>query len=220
MIPAQADKLWEYANSPDGLFEPAVKKQGLELLSKWADDQIEYSKKNGYDIISGGGRSHINTPWACWFSTPGTSGGINLARAAYLTKKPEHLAAVVQACNYSFGANPMNFSYMAGVGWNSLQFPFKVDAARTGFTQGQPWGYVPFGFQTYISWWAENRINGVWNPKGTGVMFPKSKDWPLQERFLDWGFDPNMNESVVDVTMLGAAYNTGFLMAREARRRK
>jgi len=218
LIPSHPTLLFEYANAPDGLYDPVLKQKGRELLAKWADGQIEYSRKNGFDIISGNMRWGLNTPWACWFSTPGASGGINLARLAYLTGKPEHLAAVVQACNYCFGANPMNFSYMAGVGWNSLQFPYKVDRRGGQLPPGQPWGYVPFGFQAYVVWWADNRINGVWNRKGTGIMFPKSTEWPLQERFVDWGFDPNMNECVIDATMLTAAYNTGFLMAREATR--
>lgn len=218
-IPSHPDKLFECATAPDDLIDPAQKSKALELLSQWADSQIEYSRQNGFDIISGGGRWGLNTPWACWFSTPGTSGGINLARTASLTRKPEHVAAVVQACNYSFGANPMNLSYMAGVGWNSLQFPHKVDRRGGQLPPGQPWGYIPFGYQSFVSWWAENRINGVWNPAGTENMFPKFMEWPLEERFLDWAFDPNMNECVVDATMLTAAYNTGFLMALEATRR-
>ncbi len=216
LIASHPDKLFECANAPADLIGPDRKSKALELLSQWADGQIEYSRENGFDIISGGMRFGVNTPWACWFSTPGTNRGINLARTAHLTRKSEHVAAVVQACNYSFGANPMNLSYMAGVGWNSLQFPYKVDRRGGQLPPGQPWGYIPFGYQSYISWWAENRINGVWNHEGTENMFPQSKDWPLQERFLDWAFDPNMNECVVDATMLTAAYNTGFLMAREA----
>jgi len=214
--------LFAYLRAPEGLVPAEYQKKSLEILTTWADQEIARGGSNGFNIIFGKG---LHAPMNSWdasqslLSTPGGGKGINMARLAYVTKDPKHVAAVVQSCNYSFGGNPMNLSYMAGVGWNSLQFPLKVDRRGGQLAPGQPRGYIPFGLQVDIAWWAKNMINGVWLPKEE-IMFPESKAWPFQERYLDWAHDPNMNECVLDVNQLTAVYNTGFLMAWQALRGK
>jgi endoglucanase len=216
----QPELLFAYARAPEELWSAgrSLKRQAVEMLIGWADAEIAHSRSNGFEICTGRtSRQPLNSgnSQQSLLSTPGGGGGVNMARVAYLTKAPRHIAAVVQSCNYCFGANPMNFSYMAGVGWNSYRFPFKVDRRGGRLAPGQPRGYIPFGFQAWASWWAIAWVNGKWNPDGPR-MFPDFEQWPFQERFLDWSLDPCMNECVVDVNQLAAAYNTGFLMAREA----
>ena len=109
----------------------------------------------------------------------------------------------------------MNLSYMVGVGWNAIQFPLKCDRLGGQLPPGQPCGYIPFGFQTFMAWWAAPQINGQWHPNEER-MFPAFKDWPFQERYVDWAIDPCMNECCLDSGPLTAVYNTGFLMAHEA----
>jgi len=205
------DSTFAYARLPEGLGDPALKKRAVELFSKWADEQVERSNNNGFDLLH---MRSVMLQWGCIFSVPGE--GVNLARAAFLTKKPEHVAAVVQSCNYCLGANPLNLCYISGIGWNSFQFPFKLDLKIIGQPAGVPRGFVPFGFQGFVSWWAEAWINGGYRPNGPR-MFPASKNWPAEERFLDWSIDTYMTENGVQSTELPTAYTLGFLMAREPR---
>ena len=112
----------------------------------------------------------------------------------------------------------MNLSYMVGVGWNSIQFPLKCDRLGGQLPPGQPRGYIPFGFQTWMAFWLGPQVDGTWNPNEER-MFPAGRDWPFQERYVDWAIDPCMNECCVDSGPLTAAYNTGFLMAQSAGRK-
>jgi endoglucanase len=212
------DLLFAYARAPEGLLPPALQKESVDKLTAWADQEIERGKSNGFEIVFGlTGHAPLNSGdgFTGLLSTPGGSGGINMARVAYLKKNPKYAASVVQSCNYCFGANPMNLCYMTGVGWNSIQFPLKVDRLGGQLPPGQPRGYIPFGFQTWMALWLGPQIDGTWNPNEER-MFPAGKDWPFQERYVDWAIDPCMNECCVDSGPLTAAYNTGFLMAREA----
>ena len=212
----QSDADFAYARLPDDLADAALKKRAVETFAAYADYAIDFSHKNAFEIINGS-RTDLPVIGPCtYFSAPGVR-GYNLIRANVLTKKNAYLAAAVQACNYSLGANPGNLSYCPGIGRNCVRFPFKVDAAVSGQYPGQPVGYIPFGqgdeggkMSKSGSAWVEQWFLNFQPPK----MIPDFYTWPANEVYIDFGIYPMMNENCVDTSTLAAVYFWGYLAAR------
>ncbi len=212
----QPDADFTYARLPDELADAALKKRAVEMFSAYADYAIDFSHKNAFEIINGA-RTDLPVIGPCtYFAAPGVR-GYNLIRAYVLSKKSSHLAAAVQACNYSLGANPDNLSYCPGIGKKFVHFPFKVDSAISGQFPNQPVGYIPFGqgdesskMARGMSGWVQQWYLNFQPPK----MVPDFFAWPANEQYIDFGIYPMMNENCLDTTTLTAVYFWGFLAAR------
>jgi endoglucanase len=213
----QPDADFAYARLPDDLADAALKKRAIEVIAAYADYAIEFSAKNAFEIINGS-RTDLPVIGPCtYFSAPAVR-GYSLIRAYVLTKKPAYLAAAVQACNYSLGANPDNLSYCPGVGRKCVRYPFKVDAAVSGQFPDQPVGYIPYGqgdegnpMCKGMSGWVQQWYLNFGPLK---KMIPDFYTWPANEAYIDFGIYPMMNENTLDSTTLAAVYYWGFLAAR------
>lgn len=213
----QADADFAYARLPDNLADKVLKARAIEVITAYADYAIAFSANNAFEIINGN-RTDLPVIGPCtYFSAPGVR-GYNLVRAYSLTRQPRHLAAVVQACNYSLGANPDNLSYCPGIGHKPVRYPFKVDSIVTGQFP-QPVGFIPFGqgdeaspmSRGANSWVRQWYTNYPPNPQ---QMTPDYYEWPANEVYIDFGIAPMMNENTLNATTLAAAYFWGFLAAQ------
>ena len=208
-----------YARLPDDLADPVLKKRAVALFTAYADYAIDFSHKNGFEIINGN-RTDLPLANSCsYFSTPGVTRGYNLVRAYVLTQKPAYLAAAVQATNYCLGANPDNLSYCLGLGCKTVGHVLKVDAKATGQLPGQPIGYIPFGqgdeggkMARGCNGWFEKWFLNAQPPR----MYPHFYTWPTQECFVDGYTYAMMSECCFNVTIVSAAYTWGFLASRPA----
>ncbi|MBI3827965.1 MAG: glycoside hydrolase family 9 protein [Planctomycetes bacterium] len=214
----QAAADFAYARLPDALADAAFKKRAIALFTSYVDYAIEFSRKNGYEIVNGCRTDLPIIGPCCYFTSPGVSAGYNIIRAYVLSPKPAYLAAAVQACNFTLGANPDNLSYCVGLGKKFVAHPLKLDAAVTGQLPGQPVGYIPFGqgdeggkMCTGGNGWVEKWYLNYQAPK----MFPDFYTWPAQECYLDVSFYAMMNENCVNNTTTCAAYYWGFLASRQ-----
>jgi endoglucanase len=213
----QLDTDFAYARLPEGLGDPELKKQAVHLIAAYADHAIAFSRNNAFDIITGL-RTDMPMIFASrFFSTPG-AGGLALIYAYELTKKPAYLAAAVQGSNYPLGANPDNFSYCTGVGFNAQHFNFIIDAQVTGQLPDDIVGHIPYG-QGNEGNSMSRRMNGwvqqwVLNFGPTKKMVPNWFDWPVEEQYIDFATYPLLNENCFDATTVPAACYWFYLHTR------
>jgi endoglucanase len=126
----QPEASFAYARLPGELSDPARRSIAVDLFRAAAERAITFGAGNGYGVIT----DRTDLPvisYVGYFSTPGMASQ-NLPRAHYLTGDARHLAAVVQACNYSLGANPEGRTFTVGLGHDWPKQPLHLDSRRTG----------------------------------------------------------------------------------------
>ena len=203
----QPEASFTYARLPDAQADPHLRANAVALFSAAADRAIAFADHNAFGVIT----DRTDLPmisWVGYFSTPGMTSQ-NLPRAHFLTKNPRHLAAVVQACNYSLGANPDNRTYTVGVGHSWPRHILNLDSMRTG----QP---PPLGITIYGS--GDESANG----KGdewilryfTYGMTPEWRAWPAQESDIGASAVAKINEYTIHQQIGPVAYYWGYLAAR------
>lgn len=205
----QPEASFAYARLPDGLADPARRSIAVELFRKAADRALEFAARNGYGVIT----DRTDLPvisYVGYFSTPGMASQ-NLPRAHFLTGDPRHLAAVVQACNYSLGANLEGRTFTVGLGHDWPRSPLHLDSRRTG--QAAPVGITVFGAGDEFSEMSRKWNAWVFQWHAVG-MAPHPATWPAQELNLDIFSSPSLCEYTIHQNLGPMAYHLGYLAAR------
>jgi len=202
----QRDAAFAYARLSPKLGDPALKRKAILAVERQAKTALDYAAGNAFNLTT----SDPGQPmFLGFYSVPNA---IEVARAHFLTQKPEYLAGVVQATQFSSGANPGNQTYTTGVGLNPPVHPLKLDARRTG--QPAPIGLTVYGNTDYNQWTDSFQR---W-PLGAGVADackPSAYEWPIHEAFFDIFLYPAMTEWTMDQTFGPNAYIWGYLAARK-----
>ena len=202
----QRDAAFAYARLSPKLADPELKRKAILAIERQAKIALDYAAGNSFNLTT----SDPGQPmFLGFYSVPNA---IEVARAHYLTQKPEYLAGVVQATQFASGANPGNQTYTTGIGQNPPVNPLKLDARRTG--QPAPVGLTVYGNTDYNQW-----TDGFqrW-PLGAGVADackPSAYEWPIHEAFFDIFLYPAMTEWTMDQTFGPNAYIWGYLAARK-----
>jgi endoglucanase len=132
----------------------------------------------------------------------------NPARAA------DNLAALHTTADYFLGANPLNTTWISGVGERHPVGIFKLDWWYSGNTNVIK-GVVPYG-----PWKVQNLGDlGPWNPNwayaeknGTARIYPADiSNWPGHERWFDQRSSPLTCEFTIHQNTVVAAFVYGFL---------
>ena len=77
------------------------------------DDQVRYSQENAFgNSFPGNNKSYRTAGW--FFSVDQT---YDLATAHQLSPKQEYLDTIIANINYEAGLNPLNMTFLTGVGW-------------------------------------------------------------------------------------------------------
>ena len=202
----QRDAAFFYAKLPANLGDTQLKKNAIAGVEREAQKALAYANGNAFNLTT----SDPGQPmFLGFFSLPNS---IELARAHFLTSKPEYLAGVVQSTQFSSGANPGNHTYTTGVGANPIKHPLHLDSRRTG--QPTPEGFTTYGNYDWENW---NNSFGTW-PLVAGVADgckPNAYEWPMQERYFDIFLYPAQTEWTIDQTFGPNAYVWGYLAARK-----
>ncbi|HCE44205.1 MAG TPA: hypothetical protein DET40_11715 [Lentisphaeria bacterium] len=202
----QCDAAFLYARLDDAKTDPLMKKNALKAVTQQADRSLAYAAANSYSLTQ---MDKYRPMFGGFFST---SGGTELARAHYLTGKPEYLKGALQSCLFQSGCNPNNIVYTTGLGANPVKNPLHLDSRSSG--QPPPEGFTVFG---NVDYW--NNKGGFWDwpiplyfskPK---YCWPNPYDWPLTEAYFDVFLFVSMNEFVVD-TWASNVFVWGYLSAR------
>jgi endoglucanase len=131
-----------------------------------------------------------------------------VCRAHFVTGDNKYLEAIVLSALTGAGANPLNISYVTGVGSRWPQHPLHEDSRNTrqpiyeGVTLGGPME-PRSDYKTPTSARFETRL------------YPALKEWPSTEAFYDVFNIAPMNEYTVHQTMLPTSFVWGYLAARK-----
>jgi endoglucanase len=142
-----------------------------------------------------------------WWGALSMPGSHALCRAHFITGKEEYLTAIINSTLTGAGANPLNMSYVTGVGSRYPLHPLHEDAYNSnqevyeGITVGGP-----------IDPKNPRHANGV---KIMKKVYPEAKTWPATESYYDAFLYPPMNEFTVHQTMLPTSFVWGYLAARK-----
>jgi len=204
----QPDADFFYARLPDDLADPVLKKHALNLYILAGNVAVYFMQHNEFNLAS----VYPGMPMVgccAFFTNPGM--GVNIVRAHALTHDARVLEAVIASTGFGHGANPDNMVYTTGLGVNSIHFPLKVDALRTG--QPAPAGITvygpnlqrPGGWEAWVHSW-------VLTP---ARMVPNSYTWPPSEMYADVYSWVGANEFCVHSPLTSAAYVWCYLAARQ-----
>jgi endoglucanase len=201
----QTDAAFAYARLPKGVGDEAMKARAVAAIEREAQTSLKYGEGNGWNII----KSDPGAPAILgYYSTPG---GTELARAHFLTGKPEYLGGVVQSTLFCVGANPSNTVYTSGLGTRPV-LPFKIDYRLTG--QPVPEGltvygncdFKSFGDGGFFTWPIQWHISRV--------AVPNAYTWPIHEALFETYLYPGQLEYTVDAWAPNV-YVWGYLAGRK-----
>jgi hypothetical protein len=141
-----------------------------------------------------------------WGLGPSGPHGVGVLRAYVLTGDERYRTAMVRASSFTLGANPLNQSFVTGVGANPPRYPLVVDAVNGGEPVAP--GLVEFGIHDlgYLSTdtWVDHVLA---NARTT----PSAHDVPLLWSWYDVSSIPMMNEFIVHDTTASALWTFGVL---------
>ncbi len=201
----QTDAAFLYARLDDAKADPEIKGRARAAVIKLADDSLAYAAGNAFNLTS---REKGRPMFAGFFSV---SGGMELARAHFLTGKVDYLKGAIQSCQFQTGCNPANLVYTTGLGSRPVRHPLHLDSRSTG--QPAPVGLTVFGnadiWNFRGSFWDIN-LQFVNKPEN---LWPNAYDWPLPETYFDVWLLVSTNEFVID-TWQQNVFVWGYLAAR------
>ncbi|MEM6852851.1 MAG: glycoside hydrolase family 9 protein, partial [Planctomycetota bacterium] len=197
-----------YARLDDRLADPVIKQRAKAALLAEADFGIGYLEANAFNLTA----THRDMPYH-WGLYGSPDAAITLIRADYLTDGDRYLQAALLAANYSAGANPMNTTFMSGLGH---QFPLNIhhiDSRRTG--QDPPRGVPVYGQYDPKDNLAQDDsvrwpIPWVFDPRN----IPAGTDWPANEAYFDVFSNIAHNEFTVHQSQRPSVHVWGYLAAR------
>jgi hypothetical protein len=126
-----------------------------------------------------------------------------------LTGRPEYLAAVFTTADYFLGGNPLNMTWVTGLGQRSPREVLNLDAWALEYRDFQP-GIVPYGPSTqdfmrpnsvYAAFWAYDRL------------YPTRDSWPLAEMWCENRYAVASGEYTVWQNIAPAAATYAYLCA-------
>jgi len=204
----QSDALFAYALLDNELADPLWQDTARAALLAVAEFCMTYARGNAYNLTA---PVQTMPHHMGFYSSP--KWAVPLVRGYVLSTNAAYLAAIVAACQYSAGANPMNQTYCTGLGhaWPNV---FHIDSRVSG--QPQPAGIIPYGQYDLVIDMHRNNNGFTW----PYVWFfskqctPDGWIWPATEGYFDTGSVPSIDEYTPQQTMAPTVYVWGFLAAR------
>ena len=175
-----------------------------------AKDQLRYSKENAYGTSFPSESKRFRN--AGWFFS--TDRAFDLATACQIDfpilndLRPQFTEAIIGNINYEAGCNPVNVSYVAGLGWKrprEMVHHYAQNDWRILPPSGLPFGNIQEGFPFLDTYQKE---------LGT-LTFPSDGDEKNPTPFYDrWGDTFNTAAEFVTVNIARSLATTAFMMAQ------
>lgn len=197
----QGEAIFAYLQLPEGKTDATIRKWGTHAVLNEASQLVAAGKETAFGwtgspaVRIGWGR--LTSPRHC----------IPLVWAYRLTGESKYLEAMVRACQYPTGANPLNLCFTTGLGKQTPEHVFIGDAILTN--QPTPPGITPLGPQEWMllnQWWL--------NPHARA--YPALKNWPTCENYIDAGLYTCTGEPTIHGSIAPTFYMWGHLAARPA----
>jgi endoglucanase len=152
-------------------------------------------------------------PWAPvnWtsFLTSPQNAAKTYTRAHALTGDAQWHEAMIGAVQYTLGANPMNVSYITGVGTNQLREIQDLD--------GDGMGMAPRpGIPVYGNINVKENTQGAWWGNLTGSSIPDQFNNPVNETYIGWEMITVLGEYTVQQSISPMALLLGYLAGTDA----
>ncbi len=122
------DAAWIYLRIDSDLIQEQVRTNILESFTNTANSILEFGEATPY----GWTKENPDIPNIWGLGAGGAPKAVGLIRAYKATQEQRYLDAAVDAASFSVGANPLNTSYITGVGKNSPRSPLIVDSVNGG----------------------------------------------------------------------------------------
>lgn len=194
-----------YLMMPNRESDVQLRKEIENALIHMADDLLEGAAQNTYAILKSSDRELDR------MSTLGNK-VLPVLMAHVITGDSKYRDALVSTVQYTMGANPMNRSYISGLGERWFE-PFHHDWA--GNNTPMPAGIPNYGpaKQTETSWgWRDaNTIKGM---EATGLFPNVLSKWPHAEKCFNGTWMPPVNEFTVSSPMGELLLLSGYLAAQ------
>jgi endoglucanase len=194
----QAEAAWSYVKLPETKCNREIRANCLNAILKAADEIIAAQAQAGF--------RWAKRPWIPAFGGAMTSPDIpEVVWAWWLIKQRKYMSCIMLAMQYVLGNNPLNISFMTGVGYKYPVYVMNFDARITG--QAVPEGITVLGPVDF------DRIGGVQNPyyvAFSGRTYPDPLLWPVLETFWDVFWFTMMCEYSIE-KMANNALLTGVL---------
>lgn len=193
----QRQAAYRYARLDASMVNEDIQKNCRQAIVLEANTCLRFIENNAFNVCY---ERDPGQPIVCGYvSAPQ---GSYLAQAYVLTGADKFKTGLQKAAAYSAGANPMNKTFMVGLGYDYPRDAFKIDARITG--QDMPIGTLIYGTQD-LSWehWANT---WVYNKN-----VPAVSEWPNTEGFFDAYGVPMTEEWTVHQTSAQGAYTWGVL---------
>jgi hypothetical protein len=148
-----------------------------------------------------------------WWGAATTPDTLPLVVAHALDRNPKYLTTQYTTCDYMLGGNPLNMTWVTGLGSRSPQNIFHIESWYDNMSQPVP-GILPLGPYKYTGPAPKN--SGVWEPSWVhATTYPDAKQWPSHELWFENRLTPAMSEFTVGSIARGAAA-FGYLCATAA----
>ena len=136
--------------------------------------------------------------------------GYTLTKKADPERARKYLATLYATCDYFLGSNPLNMTWVTGLGPRSPKNVFHMDAWYNGKGRVHP-GIIPYG-----PWKKSSEFgNGPWSSDWANkTIYPAGIDnWPGAERWFENRCSPMSSEFTIHQNTAPAAAIFGFLCA-------
>lgn len=193
---------WEVATTDRPDVDAELKQRMIVATLNWADDQSVQTAEKRANRRSGNQNAPIMFSYLTRVDT------LPLIVAYCVSKDPKYLWPQYTTADSVFGANPLNLSWMVGIGADYPSQVFHPDSWYGQDGQAIP-GMVVEGPSRYAGEAAGN--SGPWDYRYVyGTFYPAAKTWPVAELWSDNRMCPTCNEFEMGLVNINAA-GLGFL---------
>jgi endoglucanase len=204
------DAAWIYLRTADHPRNDSVVANAAESFRRTADSLLTAADTSLY-------RFSLDDPYVplVWGLGPSTPKTTVLIRAYVLLGDQKYWAQAARAGGYSLGANPLNTSFVTGLGQNNPKHPLVVDQRDGGLPV---WPGIPvYGTQKVT----EGKDGEGWFPQyflGPAGTKPRTNDTPLLWSWYDLPVFAAHNEYTLHQSHAAALFTFGSLAALAARK--
>lgn len=196
---------YTYAKTTHAGVDKTIQELGIKdiideakFIQNWQNDDGFLSAVNPWAPVN----------WTGFLTSPQNAARI-YTRAHALTGDVELQKAMIAAAQYTLGANPMNLSYITGIGTNQLREIQDIDADGLG-TAPRP-GLAVYGNINVL----EGTV-GAWWANETGKSIPDQFKNPVNESYIGWEAVTVLGEYTVNQSISPLALLFGYLAGTDA----
>jgi len=168
------------------------------------DDVMNWSTQSAYGTSLPSATKAVESPG--WYFS--CDQAFDIAVAYQLNPNPQYLTALLANMNYEGGCNPVNVTFVAGLGWkrqHNFVSQWEVNAQRSLPPSGLPVGNVQTAF-SYL-WNYAGELEELCFPSDSATTAP----YPFYDR---WGDSWNVSTEMVCLNSARALGALGFLAAK------